>query len=138
MSACTYVRAFACIPVCMRVCTCVHMSQVCVVSACACVVSTAPCGCCVHSTLVSTAAEVACRNNTQPTIVVACLEVLTAALREVVDVKQPKTVPAQLEHEDKMVREDAKVLAVEMVALYRPSAQDRLGGTCYTRITLCN
>ena len=49
--------------------------------------------------------------------VVACLELLTTALREfgtkVMDVKKlMKTLPAQLEHEDKNVREAAKVLAV--------------------------
>ena len=121
MSACTYVRAFACIPVCMCVYLCAYVSSVCVVSACVCVVSTAPCGC-----VCSLHAGVHCRRRRMKFV-----ELLTTALREfgtkVMDVKKLKTVPAQLEHEDKNVREAAKVLAVP---LYRPSTQDRLGGTC--------
>ena len=65
--------------------------------------------------LCSLHAGVHCRNK-QPKFVVACLELLTTALREfgakVMDVKKLKTVPAQLEHKGKNVREAAKLYTV--------------------------
>lgn len=72
--------------------------------------------------------------NKQPKIVVACLELLTAALKEfgakVMDVKKlMKTIPAQLEHKDKNVREAAKGLAVEMYRWLGPVLKTSLEGS---------
>ena len=73
-------------------------------------------------------------SNKQPKIVVACLELFTAALKEfgakVMDVKKlMKTVPAQLEHKDKNVREAAKGLAVEMYRWLGPALKVSLEGS---------
>lgn len=73
-------------------------------------------------------------SNKQPKIVVACLDLFTAALKEfgakVMDVKKlMKTVPAQLEHKDKNVREAAKGLAVEMYRWLGPALKTSLEGS---------